>query len=381
MRRVLTALCMAVLGLVVFGLISVGSASSVRGGSIHGDPLYFTYRQIVWCLMGSVGAIIASRLDYHLWRRPAFYFTLGGGVLLALILVLIPGIGSEVNGSRRWIRLGFFSLQPSEFAKLGVVILFSVWMDAIGWRAKQFLKGFFFPCVALFIVLVLLMCQPDYGSTAVTAALAGAILFVAGTRWIYLIGSGIAGIAGISVLVWNDPVRLARIQAWLAGADSGSAAAHQMKQSILAFVNGGVSGVGINNSMQKQFYLPEAHTDFIFAITGEEFGLVGTLSVVLLFVTLLICGIWIAFKASDRLGRLIAFGLTLSIVLQAALNMGVVIGALPTKGLALPLLSYGGTNMLATLTAIGILINIGRHAEEVEADSHAHMVRNAAQRI
>jgi cell division protein FtsW len=302
-------------------------------------------------------------------------------LLLALMLVLVPGIGSEVNGSRRWIRLAFFSLQPSEFSKLGVVILFSVWMDAITWHAKRFIKGFLIPCACLGFVLFLLMLEPDFGATAVTAALAGAILFVAGTRWIYLIGSGLLGVAGIGVMVWQDPVRLARIQAWVAGADSGSAASHQMKQSILAFVNGGVSGVGINNSMQKQFYLPEAHTDFIFAITGEEFGLVGTLSVVLLFVVLLICGIWIAFKAPDRLGRLIAFGLTLLIVLQAALNMGVVIGALPTKGLALPLLSYGGTNMLATLTAIGILINIGRHAEEVEADSHAHIVRNAAQRI
>jgi cell division protein FtsW len=381
MRRVLAALCLAVLGLVVFGLVSVGSASSVRGASIHGDPLYFTYRQIVWCLMGAVGAVVAARFDYHVWRRKEFHFTLGAVLLLALILVLVPGIGSEVNGSRRWIRLGFFSLQPSEFSKLGVVILFSVWMDAITWHAKRFVKGFLIPCASLGLVLILLMLEPDFGATAVTAVLAGAILFVAGTRWIYLMGSGILGVAGIGVMVWRDPVRLARIQAWLAGADSGSAAAHQMKQSILAFVNGGVSGVGINNSMQKQFYLPEAHTDFIFAITGEEFGLVGTLGVVLLFVVVLICGIWIALKAPDRLGRLIAFGLTLSIVLQAALNMGVVIGALPTKGLALPLLSYGGTNMLATLTAIGVLINIGRHAEEVEADAHAHMVRNAAKRI
>jgi cell division protein FtsW len=381
MRRVLTALCLAVLGLVLIGLITVGSASSVRGLSVYGDPLFFTIRQIVWCVVGAVGAIIAARTDYHVWRRPVFFWTLFAVLLVSLILVLIPGIGTSVNGSRRWIRLSVFSLQPSEFGKIGVVILFSAWMDAIGWKAKRFLKGFLYPCLLLVVVLALLLMEPDFGATAVTAALAGAILFAAGTRWIYLMGSGILGAAVIGVMVWQDPVRLGRIEAWLAGADSGSAASHQMKQSILAFVNGGVSGVGINNSMQKQFYLPEAHTDFIFAITGEEFGLMGTMGVVLLFVVLLVCGIWIAFKAPDRLGRLIAFGLTLSIVLQAALNMGVVIGALPTKGLARPLLSYGGTNMLATLTAIGILINIGRHAEEVEADSHAHRVRNAAKRI
>ena len=169
--------------------------------------------------------------------------------------------------------------------------------------------------------------------------------------------------------------------AWSSGPDGGGNAAYQVKQSILAFVNGGVSGVGLNNSIQKHFYLPEAHTDFIFAIVGEEFGMVGTMAVVLLFVVILICGIWIAFKAPDRLGRLIAFGLTLMLVFQAAFNVGVVIGALPTKGLALPFISYGGTNMLTALISIGILINIGRHIEEVEYDAHAQMVRNAAKRI
>ncbi len=375
MRKVLTALCLAVLCLVVFGIVSVGSASSVRGAAVHGNPLYFTYRQIIWCLIGAGGAVVASRFDYHLWRRLEFRVALGTVLALALILVLIPGIGSKVNGSRRWIRLAFFSLQPSEFAKLGVVILFSAWMDAIGRRAKRFVKGFLIPCVGLAFVVVLLMLEPDYGATFVTAVLAGSILFAAGTRFVYLGGFGLLGIAGISLLVWRDPVRLERILAWWHGTS------HQVKQSILAFVNGGVSGVGPNNSMQKQFYLPEAHTDFIFAITGEEFGLVGTLSVILLFVVVLVCGIWIALKAPDRLGRLTAFGLTLLIVLQATFNMGVVIGVLPPKGLALPFLSYGGTNMLVSLIAIGILINVGRHAEELEHDAHAQMVRNAAQRI
>jgi len=381
MRKVLTTLCLAVLSLVVFGLVSVASASSVRAATLRGAANYFTVRQLIWSLMGAVGAIVASRVDYHIWRRRDMQILLGAAIVLALSLVLIPGIGEKINGSRRWIRLPYFSLQPSEFAKLGVVILLSAWMDAIGWRAKQFVKGFLVPCVGLAIVLGLLMLEPDFGATFVTAAIAGSLLFVAGTRLIYLISVSFAGLAGFAFMIMRDPVRMERIHAWTSGPDGGSRAAHHVKQSILAFVNGGVSGVGLNNCIQKHFYLPEAHTDFIFAIAGEEFGLVGTLGVVLLFVTVLVCGIWISMQSCDRLGRLIAFGLTMLLVFQATLNIGVVIGALPTKGLALPFISYGGTNMLAAMVAIGVLVNIGRHAEETELDAHAQLVRNAAQRI
>ncbi len=381
MRKVLTTLCLAVLCLLVFGLISVASSSSVRGALLRGTPHFFAMRQLIWCLMGCVCALVAARIDYHIWRRREFLIALVAIVMLGLVLVLIPGIGEEINGSRRWIKLPFFSLQPSEFAKIGVVIVLAAWLDAIGWRTKRLVKGFLIPCAGLAVVLALLMLEPDFGATFVMAAIGGCLLFAAGTRIVYLITVFLGGLAAFGMMIVRDPVRFERIRAWQSGPDSGATAAHQMKQSILAFVNGGVSGVGLNNSMQKHFYLPEAHTDFIFAIAGEEFGLVGTLGVVLLFVAILVCGIWISFKAPDRLGRLIAFGLTLLIVFQATLNIGIVIGALPTKGLALPFISYGGTNMLATMTSIGILINIGRHAEELEVDAHAQMVRNAAQRI
>lgn len=381
MRKILTALCLAVLTLVVFGLVSVASSSSVRGIVLRDNPHFFWTRQVVWCLLGSAGALAAARIDYHIWRRRELQFLLAVALVLALVLVLIPGIGESVNGSRRWIRFPLFSVQPSEFVKIGVVILFSAWMDAIGWRAKRFVKGFVIPCAALALVFVLLMAEPDFGAAFVTAFLAGCILFAAGTRLVYLLSGLLTGLCGVTVMVFRDPVRMGRVNAWMSGPDSGATAAHQMKQSILAFVNGGVTGVGLNNSIQKHFYLPEAHTDFIFAIAGEEFGLVGTLGTVLLFVVVLACGIWIALKAPDRLGRLIAFGLTMMLVFQAGLNIGVVIGALPTKGLALPFISYGGTNMLVALIAIGILVNIGRHIEEVEFDAHAQMVRNAAQRI
>ena len=381
MRKVLTALCLAVLLLVAFGLTSVATASSVRGVALRGTPHFFLIRQVIWCALGALGALVASRIDYHIWRRREAQVALFACVVVSLALVLVPGIGEMVKGSRRWIRFPFFSIQPSEFVKIAVVILMAAWMDAIGWRTKRFVKGFCIPCAALAVVLGLLMAEPDFGATFVTGALAGCILFAAGVRLVYLCSGLVLALAGFAAMVWHDPVRLARVSAWMSGPDGGGNASHHMKQSILAFVYGGVRGVGLNKSIQKHYYLPEAHTDFIFAIAGEEFGLVGTLSVVLLFVLVMVCGIWIALKAPDRLGRLIAFGLTVLIVFQAAINIGVVIGALPTKGLALPFISYGGTNMLATLTAIGILINIGRHAEEIEFDAHAQMVRNAAPRI
>lgn len=381
MRKVLTTLCLAVLTLVVFGLVSVASSSAVRAVALRGDPHFFWKRQVIWCALGVVCALVAARIDYHVWRRRDFQIALAVGTAGILALVLVPGIGELINGSRRWIRLPFFSIQPSEFAKIAVVISLAAWLDAIGWRTKRFVKGFFIPSVALAVVLGLLMMEPDFGATFVVGALAGCLLFAAGVRIVYLCSGVVLALAGFAAMVWHDPVRWARVSAWMSGPDSGAKAAHQMKQSILAFVNGGVRGLGLNKSVQKHFYLPEAHTDFIFAISGEEFGLVGTLSVVLLFVTILVCGIWIALKAPDRLGRLIAFGLTVMLVFQAALNIGVVIGALPTKGLALPFISYGGTNMLAALIAVGILVNIGRHIEEIEFDAHAQMVRNAAQRI
>ena len=381
MRKVLTTLCLAVLTLVVSGLLCVATSSSVRGVALRGSPHFFWTRQVIWCAMGALCALVAARVDYHIWRRREAQAALFACVVVSLALVLVPGIGEMVKGSRRWIRLPFFSVQPSEFVKIAVVILMAAWMDAIGWRAKRFVKGFCIPCAALAVVLGLLMAEPDFGATAVTGALAGCILFAAGVRLVYLVSSLLLAAAGFALMVLQDPVRLERVRAWMDGPDGSSPAAHQAKQSILAFVYGGVKGVGLNKSIQKHYYLPEAHTDFIFAIAGEEFGLIGTLFVVLLFVIVLFCGIWIALRAPDRLGRLIAFGLTVLIVLQAAINIAVVIGALPTKGLALPFISYGGTNLLATLTVVGILVNIGRHAEEIEFDAHAQMVRNAAQRI
>lgn len=383
MRKVLTTLSLAVLMLVVIGLVSVTSSSSVRSLARYGSAYHFMYRQAISCALGMICCFGAAHIDYHIWRRREWQIALLSVALLSLILVLIPGIGEMVNGSRRWIRLpGIpFQVQPSEFVKIATVLLTAAWMDMIGWRSKRFVKGFFIPVMVLGVFVLLLMREPDFGATFVTGILAFSIFFAAGVRLVYLIGSAFAAGLGFAVLILRDPVRSARMFAWSSGPDGGGNAAYQVKQSILAFVNGGVSGVGLNNSIQKHFYLPEAHTDFIFAIVGEEFGMVGTMAVVLLFVVILICGIWIAFKAPDRLGRLIAFGLTLMLVFQAAFNVGVVIGALPTKGLALPFISYGGTNMLTALISIGILINIGRHIEEVEYDAHAQMVRNAAKRI
>jgi len=215
----------------------------------------------------------------------------------------------------------------------------------------------------------------------VVMVLGGSILFVTGTRIWHLLVIGLAGIPPIALLVATNANRMERIRAWLQGEDSNSAAAYHLQQAILAFKNGGPWGVGFNQSIQKYNYLPEAHTDFIFAIGGEEFGFVFSVGVLIAYAVLLVCGILISLRAPDRLGRLLAFGMTLLLVFQAAFNIGVVTGCLPTKGLALPFVSYGGTNLLTALFAVGTLFNVGKHVDVFDARLHTQVVHNAVKEI
>ena len=211
----------------------------------------------------------------------------------------------------------------------------------------------------------------------VVCVVGGLLMFVAGTRIIYLLGFGAAGIAVVGTFVLANANRMERIRAWLHGEESGSAAAYQLKQALIAFENGGPWGVGFNQSIQKYNYLPEAHTDFIFAIGGEEFGFLFSIGVLLAFVLILVCGIRISQRAPDRLGRMLAFGMTVLLVFQAGFNIGVVTGCLPTKGLALPFMSYGGTNLITAMLAVGTLVNIGRHVDVSDERMHTQVVKNA----
>lgn len=404
MRKTLTALVTSVVLLVSFGVVLVASASSTRADlKYDGDVHFFFKRQLIWLAFGALAGLIAARFDYHWWQKiKAAWIILLTGSLLVLIAVLIPGIGRASHGSSRWLVIGPLNLQPSEFAKLSIAILASVWMSSLGSRVRTFLKGFLFPGAVLSVFMVLLLAEPDFGATMVVAVIGGSIIFVAGARLVYIILAISGMVPGILLLMLHDPIRRERIRVFvegLCGEDftlklfgappenataAGAAVAragYQLNESIQAFISGGPFGVGLNNSMQKQYYLPEAHTDFIFAIAGEEFGLIATLCVTLLYVIILVCGVLIAMRAPDKLGRLIAFGMTILLVFQAAFNIGVVTGCLPTKGIALPFISYGGTNLVVALMAIGVLVNVGRHAELEGDDFHTNPIRDAVRNV
>jgi len=399
MRKVIVALITCVAALTGIGLIFVASASSVRAAQNYGDSHFFLKHQLIWMAFALAMGFLAARFDYHHWaKRRWLLWVLLAVVVLGLLAVFVPGIGIRSHGSNRWIGYGSLRFQPSEIAKLATVILLSAWMSSIGWRVRTFFRGFLLPVGVLGVLLLLLLKEPDFGATLVTAVVGVAILFVAGTRLLYVVGAGFLGGLGFLAMILHDPVRCERVMVYvvklfgktsivteqLAGFLGKSVddvlqhvatsdKKHQVEQSRLAFINGGEWGVGLNNSMQKHYYLPEAHTDFIYAIAGEEWGLPATLGILLAFGCILVCGLLIATRAPDRLGKLMAFGLTLLLVFQAFFNIGVVTDCLPTKGLALPFISYGGSNLITAFVAIGILINIGMHIEEPDEHVRAQL--------
>lgn len=394
MRKTLATLSLTVVILLGLGIVLLATASTVRAQGLYADPHYFFKRQLEWLALAAVVAYVLWRFDYHWWKKyPILSALFYAATVIGLLLVFAPHIGGKVKGSYRWINLGPIHIQPSEFAKIMVVVVMSVWMDRVGWRVRQFLKGALYPAAGLGVIIGLLALEPDFGATMVVAVAGGALMFVTGTRLLHLGLIGGSGLVGIAALISMNANRMERLRAWIEGlvgiqevvpgaeAKPVSAAAYQLDQAILAFKNGGPWGVGFNQSIQKYNYLPEAHTDFIFAIGGEEFGFIFSIVVLLAYLILLVCGVLISTRAPDRLGRLLAFGMTLLLVFQAAFNIGVVTGCLPTKGLALPFISYGGTNLVTALFAVGTLFNVGKHVDVFDERLHTQVVRNAIKEI
>jgi cell division protein FtsW len=381
MKKTLTVLLLTVVILLGLGIVLVATASNVRAQSLYKSPYAFFYKQLIWLGVATVVGFVASRFDYHLWKKyPVLPILFYLAIVIALALVVCPGVRKLVNGSYRWLIMGPIRVQPSEFAKLAIVVCLSVWMDRVGWRVKQFVRGAFAPAILIAIIAGLLLAEPDFGATMVILVLAGGILFVTGVRWLHLILLGCAAIPPVGLLLMFNKNRMDRLMAFFSETGDKTAA-YQVEQAKIAFKCGGPWGVGFNESIQKYSYLPEAHTDFIFAIGGEELGFVFTIFVVMAFITLLACGILISIRAPDRLGRLLAFGMTLLLIFQAAFNIGVVTDCLPTKGLALPFMSYGGTNLVTALFAIGTLINVGMHIDVSDERIHTHLARDAVNTI
>ncbi|MDD4117336.1 MAG: putative lipid II flippase FtsW [Kiritimatiellae bacterium] len=355
-----SAVLILVVGILcLFGLVMLYSTSGPQGEKLFGDPDYFTQRQMLWLLAGLAAGTVGSRVDYRRWLKLSW--PLLGATLVLLALVYIPGIGLNIKGSHRWIRLPMgLTFQPSEIAKFVAIVMLSAWYGTKRRERTGFKGGLLYPALLLGLLLGLIVMETDFGATILIGATGGLMMFVAGAPVLYLGGAALAGGAGLAWMISQNRQRMSRIMAFLDPEKYAQDEAFQLLNALYAFVAGGAWGVGLGQSLQKQHYLPEAHTDFIFAIIGEELGVLASLGVVGLFVVFLLCGLRISGRAPDAGGRLMAFGITMLISLQAALNIGVVTGRLPTKGLPLPFISFGGTSLVVLLFMVGVLLNIAR---------------------
>jgi cell division protein FtsW len=355
MKVAVTTLAVCVAALLALGLVMLYSSMMTTQAGVH-DLL----TQLVWCVLGFGLCVTATSLDYQILKKLAWPVFIFG--LILLVLVFAPFIGHASHGAHRWIGRGRLTLQPSEFSKIALIILLAWHGDRFQRQMHTFKRGIFPPAVIIGITLGLIFFEPDRGQTILLGAVSGAMLLIAGVEWKKIIPAALVGAAGLAFSFFHDSMRQGRISAWLHPEAHAGGAALQAQQAMYGLGAGGWFGLGLGNGVRKFGYLPEIHTDFIFANIGEELGLIGTLLVVAMFIVIAICGFFIALNARDTFGFLLAAGITLLISLQAAINIGVVTSALPNKGLPLPFISYGGSNLIAMLSCVGILFSIARHA-------------------
>jgi cell division protein FtsW len=352
------SLLIVTLLLVAIGIVMVYSASSAVALARYEDAGYFLKRQLLWAGGGVAVMVVTAHMNVWGWQRLAMPLLIG--VVAVLALVLLPQIGTEVNGARRWLRWGGWSFQPSEVAKLAVICYLASYAARHDARERDFWRGLLPPLLVCGLIVALVLAQPDLGTAAVIAALTLVLLFVGRAKLVHLGGLVLAAAPVLAVLIAASPYRRQRVLAFLNPWEDAQASGFQIVQSFLAMGSGGVWGLGLGESRQKLFFLPEPHTDFIYSVIGEELGLVGCLIVLALFVLLIWRGLLIASRAQAPFLRYLAVGMTAMIGVQALLHMAVVTGLLPTKGLTLPLLSYGGSSLMVELAAVGILLAIGR---------------------
>jgi len=353
MKVAVTTLAFCIAALLALGLVMLYSSSMTQIGA------HDLMTQLVWCVAGFGVCVTATALDYQLLKKFAWPVFILAVLLLALVFV--PRIGHTSHGAHRWIKAGL-TLQPSEFAKLALIITLAWYGDRYQRQMQHWKRGIVYSGILIALVLGLIFVEPDRGTTILLAAVSGAMLLMAGVRWKHVLIPAALGVAGLAVSILHDPMRMGRIFAWLHPEQHLEGAALQARQAMIGLGSGGWFGVGLGNGLRKFGYLPEIHTDFIFANIGEELGLLATMLVILAFLVVVVCGFYIALNAGNTFGFLLAAGLTFLIGLQAAINIGVVTSALPNKGLPLPFISYGGSNLLAMLTCVGILFSVARHA-------------------
>src|SRR3954447_15921294 len=365
-------LFLAVLGMLIVGIVMLFSTSAFAKDS-HGDMYFFVKRQAVWLGVGLVVCTAAAIIDYHFWLRTWWiWFALA---LVALAFCFVPHFGMRINGSRRWVALGPATFQPSEIAKIAVIFFLAAWFAAREKESSQFLQGFVVPFAIVCSTLVLIVTEVDLGTTALIGATMFVIMFVAGTHPALLGILSLGGVGGILFVATHMSERMGRLAAFMDPERFKDDAGLQQMQALIAWGSGGMEGLGLGNGRQKMLYLPYAHTDFIFPMIGEELGLRVSLLVVFLFVVIIVCGMMIALHAKDRHGLLLGCGIVSLLGLQAAVNIGVTTSLLPNKGLPLPFVSYGGSNLVQCLFGVGLLLNIYRQGVFEPAKKKSAVIR------
>ena len=352
-----TVLVFCVAGLLSLGLVMLYSSTMADKGS------RLVQIQLVWSALGIVLGVSAVLLDYRFLKKIAWpLFALA---LVLLALVFVPHIGIHRNGASRWLgfeKVSFF--QPSEFAKLALIITLAWYGERFQRQMSTLKKGVLIPGLLIAAVLGLIFREPDRGSTILLAGVSGTMLLIAGVRWRFIVPPLVVGVAALAVSLFRDPLRHARIMSWWRLENDKSGVGYQAYEAMLALGAGGWTGRGLGNSRQKLGFVPEHHTDFIFSIIGEELGLIATILVVLAFISIVLSGIYVAMRSPDTFGMLLGAGIAFLIGFQALINIGVVTSALPNKGLPLPFISYGGSNLVLMLTSVGVLLSVARNARE-----------------
>ena len=350
-----------VLALVGFGIVMVYSTTAILAGDRFQDPYFFLKRQALYAGIGFVVMVFMMFFPYPVLRR--FAYPILGFCVLSLIAVLIPGIGHRAGGAMRWIRVQGFSFQPSELSKLGLVIFLAYFLTKKEEKIRSFSFTFLPTLLLSGLVIVLVLKEPDFGAATFLTAMVFLLLFVSGARVIYIAGSFLLAAPVAYYFLMSAAYRYKRLLSFIRPWEDARGASFQIIQSFLSFGSGGLFGLGLGEGRQKLFFLPAPHTDFIFSVIGEELGLFGALVLVLVFLIITLRGLRIAHSIEDRFGTFLALGITLMIALQAVINMGVVLGLLPTKGLTLPFISYGGTSLITNLAGVGILLQLSTTVE------------------
>lgn len=359
MKKFDTILFYTVIILSIFGLVMIYSSSSIWANYKFNDSFHYLKYQSIFLIIGIIIMIIISKIDYKLYYKYSNIILLITFILL--ILVLIPGIGSIRNGSRSWFGIGPLGIQPSEAAKISLIIFTSKYLSKSNNYLQRFIKGIIPILLIILVFFFLIMLQPDLGTGLIMVISIIAILFIAGLDKKFFIMGGVLGIIGVVFLIIIAPYRMNRITSFLNPWEDPLGTGFQMIQSLYAIGPGGLLGLGLGNSIQKHFYLPEPQTDFIFSIITEEFGIVGAIIVVGLFIIILYRGVKISINTNDAFSKYLSFGIIFQIIFQAIMNLSVVVGLIPVTGVTLPFLSYGGSSLIISMISIGMLLNISRN--------------------